>query len=88
MTSSNERLLTCLKDLELAAEDVLADRQEIVDLDRRRLQNREALRALDEHCKSHWKGEEADMWLAAANCFFRLPAQNAKKIMQNGENYR
>ena len=36
----DHRLLTQLKEIEEAAEEVLADKQEIVDLDRRRNANR------------------------------------------------
>ncbi len=84
--STDERLLTHLREIEEAAEDVLTDKQEIVDLDRRRNENREALRALDKSCKAHWKGEEGSKtWLAmGTNCFLKLPSRQAKELLQRG----
>ena len=38
-----------LREIEEAAEEVLSDKQEIVDLDRKRCQNREAIRAMDQN---------------------------------------
>ncbi|XP_018589573.1 p53 and DNA damage-regulated protein 1 isoform X2 [Scleropages formosus] len=46
MEASTERVLRYLAEVEEAAEDVLADKQQIVDLDVRRNRNREALNAL------------------------------------------
>jgi len=46
MTRSPEFVLDYLVQTELLAEDVLADKQQIVDLDRKRNSNREALAAL------------------------------------------
>ena len=41
-----------LREIEEAAEEVLSDKQEIVDLDRKRCQNREAIRAMTSHSSS------------------------------------
>ena len=41
-----DQMLEHLRQLEEAAEEVLSEKQEIVDLDRKRNQNREAIRAL------------------------------------------
>ena len=49
----NGQVLEHLREIEEAAEEVLSDKQEIVDLDRKRCQNREAIRAL-----SHLNEEE------------------------------
>ena len=45
-----------LEDIERAGEKVLATRQEIIDLDRRRNSNREAIRGLEKHAREHYKG--------------------------------
>ena len=82
---TNEQLLIYLKEIELSAEDVLSDKQEIVDLDRRRNSNREALRALDRECAAHWRGDESKTWLAMGNSFLRLPARTAKEMLKTGE---
>ena len=58
--------------------------QEIVDLDRKRHRNREAIRAIDSACKSHWAGDESKTWLAMGNSFFRLPAKKATELLKKG----
>ena len=52
MAASQGQLLAALADIELAAEEVLASKQEIIDLDRKRNSNREAIRALEKEAKS------------------------------------
>lgn len=76
---SNERLLVHIREIEEAAEEVLSDKQEIVDLDRKRCQNREALRAMSSHLN------EEHQWLAMGNCFFKLPRDKAKNLLEKGE---
>ena len=76
----DQRLLQHLCEIEEAAEEVLSDKQEIVDLDRKRCQNREALRALS-HLNT---GTEEKCWLAMGNCFFQLPQDKAKNLLQKG----
>ena len=46
-----DQMLEHLRQLEEAAEEVLSEKQEIVDLDRKRNQNREAIRALTKSSK-------------------------------------
>lgn len=82
---TNEQLLTWLKEVEAAAEDVLTDKQEVVDLDRKRHANREALGALDKLTRASYKGEEAKAWMAVSNCFFKIPAKEAKDMIRQGE---
>ena len=56
--NDSERLLKHLREIEEAGEEVLSDKQEIVDLDRIRCQNREAivraLRHLNENATLHF----------------------------------
>ncbi len=75
-----DKVLVHLADLEAAAEDVLTDKQEIIDLDRKRNQNREAIRAIN-------SANEKKQYLAMGNCFFQLPTEKAKDLLQKG-NYR
>ena len=84
METSDHRILIHLRELEEAAENVLADKQEIVDLDRRRNSNREALAALDKVSKSHWKGDNSGTWLTMNNCFLQLSTGTAKRLIQQG----
>ena len=74
------RLLEHLREIEEAAEKVLCEKQEIVDLDRKRNQNREALRALkvQENLSNESSGK---CWLAMGNCFFELPKNKAENLL-------
>ena len=88
METSDHRILIYLRELEQAAENVLADKQEIVDLDRRRNSNREALAALHKMSKSDWKGDNSRTWLTMNNCFVQLKRGTAKSLVQQGyDNY-
>ena len=84
MEQSNTQILNHLRELEEAAEHVLADKQEIIDLDRRRNSNREALSALDKSSKSHWKGDESRTWLTMNNCFIQMKTGVAKDLVRKG----
>ena len=81
MTSS-EQLMVHLREIEEAAEEVLSDKQEIVDLDRKRCQNREAIRAMDQNLNH---ASSSSQWLAMGNCFFKLPQDKAKTLLQKGK---
>ena len=59
--------------------------QEIVDLDRKRHRNREAIRAIDKACKSHWAGDDSKTWLAMGNSFFRLPNKGAVEMLRTDQ---
>ena len=69
-----EKLLTYLKEVEEAAENVLSQRQEIIDLDRRRHRTREAMTALK-------KAESDKCWVAMGNCFLKLPMETTKTML-------
>ena len=84
MEPSNARVLNHLRELEESAEHVLADKQEIIDLDRRRNSNREALSALDKASKSHWKGDESRTWLTMNNCLIQMKTGVAKELVRQG----
>eukprot|EP00092_Neocalanus_flemingeri_P018102 GFUD01019592.1.p1 GENE.GFUD01019592.1~~GFUD01019592.1.p1 ORF type:complete len:149 (-),score=50.78 GFUD01019592.1:68-514(-) len=85
MATTQSHLLAALAEIELAAEEVLASKQEIIDLDRKRNSNREAIRALEKEAKSHYKGEESKSWLAMGNSFFRLPNRSAVNMLKTDQ---
>ena len=71
--------------VEELAEDILSDKQEIVDLDRKRHANREALSALDKQAKSGWKGEQTKTWISMNNCFIQLPNKTATELVKKDQ---
>eukprot|EP00090_Calanus_glacialis_P020366 TRINITY_DN3134_c0_g1_i1.p1 TRINITY_DN3134_c0_g1~~TRINITY_DN3134_c0_g1_i1.p1 ORF type:complete len:149 (-),score=68.42 TRINITY_DN3134_c0_g1_i1:19-465(-) len=85
MVANQSHLLAALAEIELAAEEVLASKQEIIDLDRKRNSNREAIRALEKAAKSHYKGVESKSWLAMGNSFFRLPNRSAVDMLRTDQ---
>ena len=85
MDKNDQRVLVHLRDLEEAAENVLAEKQEIIDLDRKRNSNREALSALDKASKSHWKADESRTWLTMNNCFIQMKTGKAKELVRQGK---
>jgi len=80
-----DKLLQLLADVEEAAEEVMSARQEIIDLDRKRNSNREAIRALEKMAKDHYKGDSSKAWLAMGNSFFRLPNKGAVEMLRTDQ---
>jgi len=72
------KIVTCLADLEEAAEDILTDRQTIIDLDRTRNGNREALRHLR-------KQEEKKSWIIMGSTFFKLDTESVETILNKDQ---
>ena len=84
---SNAKMLIYLREVEEMAEDVLSDKQEIVDLDRKRHANREALSALNKQALGSWKGDQTKTWVSLNNCFIQLPNATATKMLKKGKTY-
>ncbi|XP_064823404.1 p53 and DNA damage-regulated protein 1-like [Oncorhynchus masou masou] len=73
-----ERILQYLTEVEEAAEDVLANKQQIVDLDTKRNMNREALNAL-----KHEMASEEKVKVCCGNMFIQFPkAFKTKEMIQ------
>jgi hypothetical protein len=76
-SSSTDRIVTYLTDLEQAAEEILTDRQTIIDYDRKRNGNRESLR----HLRN--MGEKKG-WIAMGNTFFRFEYPVLEEMIKKG----
>ncbi|KAM3923607.1 p53 and DNA damage-regulated protein 1 [Leptodactylus fuscus] len=75
-----EKVLAHLQEVERKAEDVLVDRRQIVDLDIKRNQNREALRAL-----SSDPGNTGPVTVCFGNMFISLPKEKTKEMIQRDQ---
>ncbi|KAG8447260.1 hypothetical protein GDO86_014649 [Hymenochirus boettgeri] len=75
-----ERILTYLQEVEERAEDVLGDRRQIVDLDIKRNQNREALRVLSKDPSI--SGIET---VCFGNMFVNLPTNKTKEMIHQDQ---
>lgn len=65
-------LIEHLLEIEAAAEDILADKQQIIDLDRKRQKTREAVRTLSKDKTSK------KQWVCVGNMFLQLPSSKTK----------
>jgi len=74
-SNDSSQLLKHLTDIEIVAEDVLAKRREIIDLDRQKNKTREAIRALQ-------KDKQGDkIWLCAGKMFLKVEKNKAIKSL-------
>ncbi|XP_012693990.1 p53 and DNA damage-regulated protein 1 [Clupea harengus] len=80
MDATAERVLEYLTGVEEAAEDVLSDKQQIVDLDRKRNANREALNALRNDLSGDGKAK-----VCLGNMFIKLPKDKTKQILEKDQ---
>ncbi|CAM2102228.1 unnamed protein product [Caretta caretta] len=79
MAREPEFVLRYLAQVEELAEEVLAGRRQIVDLDLKRNQNREALRALQKD-----PGPSDKAMVCFGNMFIQLPNSKTKEMIQKG----
>ncbi|KAJ8307483.1 hypothetical protein KUTeg_015567 [Tegillarca granosa] len=76
MTSESEKVLKYLIEAEEIAEDILTDKQQLVDLDRKRQKTREAIRTLQKDKSSN------KLWVCFGNMFLKLPKSQTKKLLE------
>nr|ACO14741.1 p53 and DNA damage-regulated protein 1 [Caligus clemensi] len=81
-SGGDDKILTQIMEVEEAAERLLSTRREIIDLDRRRQSNREALVGLRKVKANHWAGEAAESWLALGNTFICLPLERSIPLLE------
>jgi len=75
-----ELTLKTVTEIEELAEEILVDRAQIVDYDRKRNNNREALTAI--------KKEPANKhWFCIGNSFIKISHEHSKSILQNDQNF-
>ncbi|GAB1287057.1 p53 and DNA damage-regulated protein 1 [Apodemus speciosus] len=77
-----ERVLRYLVEVEELAEAVLSDKRQIVDLDTKRNQNREGLRALQKD-----PSVSEDVMVCFGNMFIKMPHQKTKEMIQKDQEH-
>jgi hypothetical protein len=70
--------LEYLEEVERLGEEIVRDKQEVVALDRRRNQNREALRALQ-------RQDCGKTWLTLGSLLVKMSADKAKQLLDQGK---
>lgn len=76
----SERMMQHLVKIEAAAEDILTDKQQIIDLDRKRQKTREAVRIVSKDKKN------GKQWVCFGNMFIKFPTENTKKMLNEDFN--
>ncbi|KAK1337375.1 hypothetical protein QTO34_002001 [Cnephaeus nilssonii] len=77
-----ERVLRYLVEVEELAEAVLADKRQIVDLDTKRNQNREGLRALQKDLSA-----SEDVMVCFGNMFIKMPHPQTKEMIEKDQDH-
>ncbi|XP_050978952.1 p53 and DNA damage-regulated protein 1 [Labeo rohita] len=75
MDEGAQQILEYLTEVEVAAEDILSDKQQIVDLDLRRNKNREALSALRNHSPND------NVKVCFGNMFIKFPQESTRSMI-------
>nr|AGK88245.1 p53 and DNA damage regulated protein [Mytilus galloprovincialis] len=75
MDIASDKVLPYLTQVEQVAEEIIADKHQMVDLDRRRQKTREAIRVLQKD-----KTTEKN-WVCFGNQFIKLPKKATKKLL-------
>ncbi|PRP86048.1 hypothetical protein PROFUN_05819 [Planoprotostelium fungivorum] len=70
---------------EVLAEDILIDKQQLIDLDRRRNTNREALRQITDAKKRPLAQQEKKTWLCMRDIFILLPTDTAESFISKDQ---
>lgn len=77
---STANLISDLTEIEETAEKILTDKQQIVDLDKKRQQTREAIRVLNKDKVNN------KCWVCIGNMFLKLPKKSTKNLLENDFN--
>lgn len=77
-----ERVLRYLVEVEELAEEVLADKRQIVDLDTKRNQNREGLRALQKDLSL-----SEDVMVCFGSMFIKMPHPQTKEMIEKDQDH-
>jgi hypothetical protein len=74
-------VLDYLKQIEVLADDVLSDRRDIIELNKKRDKTREASRSLK---NSSLHRHEKDLWMCCGNVFINFNKKETFKILEKG----
>uniref|UniRef100_A0A1A9WMW3 Uncharacterized protein n=1 Tax=Glossina brevipalpis TaxID=37001 RepID=A0A1A9WMW3_9MUSC len=83
MSQRNEdKCLEIIKSTEETADKILMNKQELIALDKRRQQNREAIRELQ---KNHEDKEEKKVWITVGSMLLKMPREKALNLLKNDQ---
>ncbi|XP_065367585.1 p53 and DNA damage-regulated protein 1 [Calliphora vicina] len=79
--TSEQKYMEILKSTEEVADQVLVNKQELINLDRRRQQNREAIRELEKNPEQ----QEKKIWTTIGSMLVKLDRQKALELLKNDQ---
>ncbi|XP_069740907.1 p53 and DNA damage-regulated protein 1 isoform X1 [Narcine bancroftii] len=80
MAQESERVMDYLTEVELLAENVIVDKQQIINLDGKRNRNREALRALQNS-----SNQSGNVMVCFGNLFIKFPKSRTRDMIQKDQ---
>ncbi|KAI8117418.1 uncharacterized protein LOC111686709 [Lucilia cuprina] len=79
--TSEQKCMEILKSTEEVADQVLVNKQELINLDRRRQQNREAIRELEKNTEK----QEKKVWTTIGSMLVKLDRQKALELLKKDQ---
>lgn len=82
--NDEQKCLEIIKSTEEVADKILMNKQELIALDKRRQQNREAIREIQ---KDPEDKHETKMWITVGSVLLKMPREKALSLLKNGSVY-
>ncbi|XP_014674286.1 PREDICTED: p53 and DNA damage-regulated protein 1-like [Priapulus caudatus] len=85
MEKNMSEVLRHLVEVEEAADDILTDKMQLVNLDRKKNKNREAIRSLKTVPSTSTSTKEQKAWVCFGNMFLKIPLTKAKQVLEEDQ---
>ncbi|XP_033101552.1 p53 and DNA damage-regulated protein 1-like [Anneissia japonica] len=85
MALDTQTVLRHFSELEELAEDILSDKHQVVELDKKRNKNREALRALAKMQPNEKSKKEKNVWVCFGNMFVKMPVTTTQQVLSDDQ---
>uniref|UniRef100_A0A1A9VL14 Uncharacterized protein n=1 Tax=Glossina austeni TaxID=7395 RepID=A0A1A9VL14_GLOAU len=80
--NDEQKCLEIIKSTEEVADKILMNKQELIALDKRRQQNREAIREVE---KDPEDKDETKMWITVGSMLLKMPREKALSLLKNDQ---
>lgn len=79
--TDEQKIVEIIRSTEGVADKILMNKQELVELDKRRQQTREAIRELEKHVTK----DEKKVWITVGSMLVKMEREKALTLLKNGE---
>lgn len=79
--TDEQKIVEIIRSTEGVADKILMNKQELVELDKRRQQTREAIRELEKHATK----DEKKVWITVGSMLVKMEREKALTLLKNGE---